>query len=94
MSSPIQNYLSKIPSDFTSSDPNFFSSTDMSLISLSHSLYNLSLISKEFQEVDYTPTFISTLDSSKKNAFFEEVIKLHKTLSHFILSHANESIDE
>lgn len=86
----LKTYVTSFPENFSQANPEHFSPTDMSLLSLSHSLHNLSLISKEFQEVDYTPDFVSNLDSKNQESIFDEAVRLHKMLSHFILSNMPE----
>ena len=90
----LRSYLSQLPDEFRQSNPEDFSATHMSLLSLSHSLHNLSLISKNFQEVEYTPDFISKLDLTNKQSMFNEAVYLHKMLSHFILTNAPKDTNE
>jgi hypothetical protein len=90
MSNIINTYASKLHTLHVEPIENL-SKRDLNLIDLSHSLYELSLLSKKHQHIDYDENLISLIAPSEKNILFSEVVKLHKMLSHFILKHKDSN---
>lgn len=58
---------------------------NLTLIQLSKSLYQISLISQKHQEIEFNPEFVNQLDSNNKQTLSRELIFLHKVITHFIL---------
>ena len=86
----LQQYYDTL-TDWLSQEPesrdmsSFNSQDDLSLIQLSKSLYQISLLNQQLQEIDFTPELLKSLNSQQQSNLLQEIINLHKVVTHFIV---------
>jgi len=85
-----QNYMHQ-PSRSTDLSPEEFSRTDLTLIDLSKHLYEISLINQHYQEIEFNSNFLNQMNSIHQEKICEELLSVHKKISHFILK--NKDVD-
>lgn len=85
-----QNYMHQY-SRSTAPNPEEFSLTDLTLIDLSKHLYEISLINQHYQEIEFNSNFLNQMSSTHKEKICEELLSVHKKISHFILK--NKDLD-
>ena len=86
----LQQYYDTL-TDWLSQEPEnrnmslFNNQDDLSLIQLSRSLYQISLLNQQLQEINFTPELLKGLNPSQKSNLLKEIINLHKDVTHFIV---------
>lgn len=88
----LDSYRNTFFPDLPYSNHASFSSSDLNLIDLANFLHEISILNKKYQEIDYSEDFILKLNDYEKTKFYENVISVHKKLTHFILK--NKSSNE
>lgn len=90
---PLKDYLSN-PRFFPINsipDHSVFCNEDLNLISASNILHQISVWNKKYEEVSFSENLLTQMQSDEKRSLFNNIISLHKELSHFIIK--NKDLD-
>ena len=91
-SNPLNFYVSSLFPITAESELNKFSTEDLDLIYISNVLHLLSTVNQKYQEITYSQELFSQMNSSEKLELFNQVVSLHKRLSHFILKNKDLNV--
>lgn len=89
---PLKSYISSSFPINEESQLENFSNEDLNLIDVSRILHSLSTYNQKYQEITYSNELFSQMGPGEKFEMFNQIISLHKMLSHFILKNKEMNV--